>query len=165
MKYWQIVISCVLAVVVLFFPLSAQAASSSNVTSSLLNKVVPGQDFSGQSLIGKEFTSVKLENTNFSNADLRGAVFNGALLDTVNLHGVDFSEGIAYLSRFKNADLSDAIFTDAMMLRSSFDQVNITGADFTNAILDMVQVKKLCLDASGVNSQTGADTRESLRCK
>ncbi|MFO5493680.1 MAG: pentapeptide repeat-containing protein, partial [Cuspidothrix sp.] len=69
------------------------------------------------------------------------------------------------LSRFKNADLSDAIFTDAMMLRSSFDQVNITGADFTNAILDMVQVKKLCLDAGGVNSQTGADTRESLRCK
>jgi uncharacterized protein YjbI with pentapeptide repeats len=78
---------------------------------------------------------------------------------------VDFSVGIAFLSRFKNADLSDAIFTDAMMLRSSFDQVNITGADFTNAILDMVQVKKLCLDASGVNSQTGVDTRQSLRCK
>ena len=86
-------------------------------------------------------------------------------MDTVNFHSADFSQGIAYLSKFKNTDLSDAIFTDAMMLRSSFDQVDVTGADFTNSILDMIEVKKLCVNASGVNSKTGIDTRVSLGCK
>jgi uncharacterized protein YjbI with pentapeptide repeats len=165
MKYRPILASVILALVLFVFPFSAQAASSSNVTSFIMNQGVAGKDFSGQSLIGTEFTSVKLENTNFSNADLRGAVFNGTLLDGANLHGVDFSQGIAYLTKFKDADLSDAIFTDAMMLRSVFDNVDITDADFTNAILDMVQVKKLCINASGINSQTGVDTRQSLKCK
>ena len=165
MKYPRILASIILALVLFVSPLSAQAASSSSVTNSLLHKGEIGQDFSGQSLIGIEFTSEKLENTNFNNADLRCSVFNGVLLDGVNFHGVDFGQGIAYLSKFKDSDLSDAIFTDAMMLRSIFDQVNVTNADFTNAILDLVQVKTLCINASGVNSKTGIDTRQSLGCK
>ncbi|MFN6464090.1 MAG: pentapeptide repeat-containing protein [Nostoc sp. DedVER02] len=165
MKYWRLIASCVLAMVLFLFPLSAEAASSSSITRSVGNDELKGKDYSGQSLIGTEFTNLKLENANFSNADLRGTVFNGTLLEGVNLHGVNFSEGIAYLSRFKAADLSDAVLTDAMMLRSTFDDVNVTGADFTNAILDGTQVKKLCVKASGVNSKTGVDTRESLGCK
>lgn len=164
-KYRPILASMILALVLFIFPLSAQAASSSNVTSFNLNQGVAGKDYSGQSLIRTEFTNVKLENSNFSNADLRGAVFNGSLLEGANLHGIDFTEGISYLTRFQNADLSDAVLKDAMMLRSTFDDVNVTGADFTNAILDMVQVKKLCTNASGVNSKTGVDTRQSLGCK
>ncbi|MBD2295461.1 pentapeptide repeat-containing protein [Anabaena sphaerica FACHB-251] len=163
MKYWQILASLVLAVVLFVFPLTAQAASSSSITRSAGDEV-QGQDFSGQNLVGTEYTNLKLENTNFSNANLRGAVFNGTLLEGVNLHSVDFRQGIAYLAKFKNADLSDAVLTDAMMLRSVFDHVDVTGADFTNAILDGVEIKKLCVNASGVNSQTGVDTRESLGC-
>jgi uncharacterized protein YjbI with pentapeptide repeats len=52
------------------------------------------------------------------------------------------------VSRFKNVDLTDAVFTDANMLRSSFDNVTVTGADFSNALLDIQQVKKICLTAS-----------------
>ncbi|TVP62081.1 MAG: pentapeptide repeat-containing protein [Nodularia sp. (in: Bacteria)] len=164
MKYWQLLASFVLATVLFLSPLSAQAASSSSITRSVGDEVEI-KDYSGQDLVGSEFTNVALENTNFSNADFRGGVFNGSLLEGVNMHGVDFSNGIAYLTLFKGADLTDAVFTNAMMLRSVFDDVDITGADFTNAILDGTQIKKLCTQASGVNSQTGADTRESLECR
>lgn len=165
MKYWRLLASFVLAMVLFLFPLSAQAASSSSITRSVGNDKLQSKDYSGQSLVGTEFTNVNLKSAKFTNANLRGVVFNGTLLDGVNLHGADFSEGIAYLTRFKNADLSDAVLTDAMMLRSAFDEVDITGADFTNAILDGIEVKKLCVKASGVNSKTGVDTRTSLGCK
>ncbi|MEA5513502.1 pentapeptide repeat-containing protein [Nodularia sp. UHCC 0506] len=164
MKYWQLLASCVLAMVLFLFPPLAQAASSSSVN-SYMSEEGEVKDYSGQDLVGSEFTNVILENTNFSNADFRGGVFNGSVLEGVNLHGVDFSNGIAYLTQFKGADLTDAVFTNAMMLRSVFDDVDITGADFTNAILDGTQIKKLCTQASGVNSQTGVDTRESLECR
>lgn len=164
MKYWQILASFVLAVVLFLFPLSAQAASSSSITRSAGDEL-QGKDYSGQSLVGSEFTNVNLKNANFSGADLRGGVFNGTVLESVNLHGADFSEGIAYLAKFKDTDFTDAVLTDAMMLRSTFDNVEITGADFTNAVLDGIQVKKLCTKASGVNSKTGVNTRESLGCK
>ncbi len=165
MKYKQILASFVLAMVLFLFPLSAQAASSSSVIRANGNEELRGKDYSSQSLIRTEFSNVDLKNANFSNADLRGVVFNGTLLQGVNLHGVDFSQGIAYLVNFKGADLSDAVLENAMMLRSIFDDVNVTGADFTNAILDGLQIKKLCVKASGVNSKTGVDTRESLGCR
>ncbi len=163
MKYWRLIVSMVLATVIFLMPLSAQAASSSSVTRSILN-AAGGEDFSGKNLIRAEFTSVTLRNANFTNADLRGALFNGVLLDGANMHGSDFSSGIAYVSRFKNVNLSDAILTDANMLRSQFDNIDVTGADFTNALIDVQQVKKLCVSASGTNSKTGVDTRESLGC-
>jgi uncharacterized protein YjbI with pentapeptide repeats len=164
MKYSQILASFVLAMVLFLSPLTAQAASSSSVIRNFGNEELK-KDYSGQSLIGIEFSNVDLKTANFSDADLRGVVFNGTFLEGANLHGVDFSEGIAYLVNFKGADLSDAVLTDAMMLRSLFDDVNVTNADFTNAVLDGVQVKKLCARASGVNSKTGVDTRESLGCR
>jgi len=164
MKYWRLITSIILVAVLFLMPVPVQAASSSSVTKSILN-AAGGEDFSGKNLIRAEFTSVTLKNTNFTNADLRGALFNGVFLNGANLHGSDFSSGIAYVSRFKDVDLSDAILTDANMLRSQFDNVNITGADFTNALLDIQQLKKLCVNASGINSKTGVDTRESLGCE
>lgn len=162
-KYWRILASLVLAMVLCLLPLSAEAASSPRKPAAA--EEVKPKDFSGQNLIGAEFTKVNLKNANFSNADLRGSVFNSNELENVNLHGIDFSNGIAYLVKFRNADLTDAVLTDAMMLRSTFENVDITGADFTNAVLDLLEVKKLCTQASGVNSKTGIDTRESLECK
>ncbi|MEI6329427.1 MAG: pentapeptide repeat-containing protein [Pseudanabaena sp.] len=168
MKYWQLIASFFLSTIIFFVPLSitslsAQAASSSSVTRSLLNEA-DGESFAGKNLIRAEFNSTTFRNTDFSNADLRGALFNGVLLDGANLHGVDLGSAIIYVSRFKNVDLTDAVLTDANMLRSSFDNVNVTDADFSNALLDLQQVKKICRTASGTNSKTGVDTRESLGC-
>jgi len=169
MKYWKFITGLILATIIFLMPLSvmtltAEAASSSSVTRSLLNEA-DGQSFSGKNLIRAEFNSTTFRNTDFSNADLRGALFNGVFLDGANLHGVDLGSAIVYISRFKNVDLTDAIFTDANMLRSSFDDVNVTGADFSDALLDIQEIKKICRTASGTNSKTGIDTRESLGCK
>ncbi|PZU97068.1 MAG: hypothetical protein DCE90_07990 [Pseudanabaena sp.] len=171
MKLRQLITNSLLAIVLFLIPLAsltqltpiAEAASSTSVTKSILNEA-DGEDFSGKSLIRAEFNNTTFKNINFTNADLRGALFNGVLLDGANLHGVNFSSGIAYVSRFKDVDLTDAILTDSNMLRSTFDNVNVTGADFTDALLSTQDIKKLCVNASGTNSKTGVDTRESLGC-
>jgi uncharacterized protein YjbI with pentapeptide repeats len=52
-----------------------------------------------------------------------------------------------------------------MLLKSNFRNANVTGADFSDAMLDREQITQLCRSASGVNSVTGVDTRESLGCR
>jgi uncharacterized protein YjbI with pentapeptide repeats len=144
--------------------LPAQAASSAAIR-AYDDFQTSGQDYSGHSLVQAEFIDAKLKGANFSGADLRGAVFNGAILSNANLHGADLSDAIAYITDLSGADLSDAIFTSAMLLKTNFKGANITGADFTDAAIDREQIILLCRTASGVNSVTGVETRESLGCR
>ncbi len=156
-----------LALVVLWCPSPARAASSAAVTganAAFEDRQLVGQDFSRQNLQFAQFTNVNLGEANLSVADLRGVVFNGTSLMQANLHGADLTNGLAYLSSFNGADLSDAVLTEAIMLRTTFDNANITGADFSLAVLDGEQITKLCTSAGGVNSKTGVSTRKSLNC-
>jgi uncharacterized protein YjbI with pentapeptide repeats len=159
-------LSLIVSAIALFFFSSPVFAATPRAVRSF-NEAVQAEtkDFSEQTLIEAEFYDENLKGADFHNANLEGAVFNGSKLLNANWQGVNFKNGIAYLTDFTGADLTNAILTEAMMLRSKFDQATITGADFTNAVVDSLQQRKLCERASGVNPTTGVSTKESLECR
>ncbi|NES97938.1 MAG: pentapeptide repeat-containing protein [Desertifilum sp. SIO1I2] len=124
-----------------------------------------GEDFSGQNLQSAEFVNANLPQTNFNGANLRGAIFSGVAMPQANLHGADLTYAMIDQANLTGADLSDAVFTESILLRTILDETDITNADFSDALLDGVQIRELCQRASGVNSQTGIATRESLGCR
>ncbi len=122
----------------------------------------------------RDFAQADLEGTSFAGAEMRGANFQGANLKRTiitkgsffqaDLSGADLTDAFADRVTFDGANLTDAIFTDAILSSSTFFQAEITGADFSNALVDRYQVKLMCKVAKGINSVTGASTRDSLGC-
>ncbi|WP_293124259.1 pentapeptide repeat-containing protein [Microcoleus sp. bin38.metabat.b11b12b14.051] len=155
-----------LALTIFILPRAAQAQSKYYAPPlSFSNAELTRRDFSGQILRSAEFSNANMDLTNFSKADLRGAIMSASVMTQANLHGANLTNAMIDQVKFTNADLSDAILVETILLRSTFDGVNITGADFTDSIMDGAQIKELCGKASGVNSQTGVDTRDSLGCR
>ncbi|MEG4212239.1 pentapeptide repeat-containing protein [Microcoleus sp. S13_B4] len=155
-----------LALTIFILPQPAQAQSKYYAPPlSFSNAELTRRDFSGQMLRSAEFSNANMDLTNFSNADLRGAIMSASVMTQANLHGANLTNAMIDQVKFTNADLSDAILAETILLRSTFDGVDITGADFTDAIMDGSQVKELCTKATGINSQTGISTRDSLGCR
>jgi len=158
-------LSFLLSVLILLAGANPVFAASSAAIRAYDDVKAEVKNYAGQNLVRSEFGDSNLQGANFEGADLRGAVFNGAKLANANLHNVDFSDGIAYITDFGNADLTNAILNSAMLLKSSFKGAIVTGADFSDAAIDRAQVLELCKTASGTNPVTGMDTRESLGCR
>lgn len=162
--FWRNVALCLLLVCLTWAsPARAQLKQYAPPT-SFSNAELRGRDFAGQTLRTAEFSNANLESANFAHADLQGAIFSISVMKKSNLQGANLSNAMLDQVDFTNANLSDTIFNEAILLMSTFQGVNITGADFTDAMLDGAQIKELCQIASGINSQTGINTRDSLGC-
>lgn len=147
---------------------SAQAAASAAASGNPLAEeggTLAGRDMTGAQLPTEEFANIDLDRTNLSKANLIGTVFSTSTLTGTIFRGANLTQTIMDQVRLLDVDFSDAILEDAMMLRTEFRNVKIEGADFSGAILNAFQVKQLCAFASGTNSKTGVDTRESLGCR
>jgi len=111
----------------------------------------------GQNLQNTEYVKYDLSGKDLGDADLSGSYFSVSSLKNANLRGSNLQNVIAYATRFDNADLSDANLSGAELLKSVFDGAIIEGTNFSDAVLDLPQVKSLCERATG-------KTAESLQC-
>ncbi len=111
----------------------------------------------GQNLENTEYVKYDLSGRDLGDANLSGSYFSVSNLKNANLSGANMQNVIAYATRFDNADLSNANFSGADLMKSYFNGANIDGTDFTDAVLDLPQIKSLCERASG-------KTAESLQC-
>jgi uncharacterized protein YjbI with pentapeptide repeats len=128
------------------------------------NADLQGRSFAGEKLVGGVFLAAEMRKADFSNTDLTGAIFTKGTLLQANFHQADLTDALLDQVTLDEADLSDAILVRATMTRTRFYGTGIKGADFTDAIIDRSQVKILCEVATGKNSRTGVDTRDSLGC-
>lgn len=149
--------------VVLCFCLSV-VPSAHAALQNYSNADLKGRSFANEKLVGGVFLAAEMRGADFSNTDLTGAIFTKGTLLQANFHGADLTDALLDQVTLDDADLSDAILVRATMTRTRFFGAGIKGADFTDAIIDRSQVKVLCAVATGKNSRTGIDTKESLGC-
>ena len=162
---WIYILLCILLIILGSMPSAWAQANLYPPPLSFSHAELKGRDFLGEALQAAEFSNANLERARFNQAALQGAIFSGSVAMDTNFHGADFSTGMLDFMSFTRSDLSDAVLVDTILLQSTFEDVDITGADFSGAILDKSQVRQLCEIASGVNSQTGVETRASLGCR
>lgn len=129
------------------------------------NQTLGGADFSGQDLVGAVFSKASCKGANFVKADLHNAQFDDTVLIEAVLDGANCRNVLATKAKFTRAQLRDVDFTNANLIAAvGLSTAEIEGADFSDALIEPAVQIKLCSKATGVNSQTGVSTRESLMC-
>ncbi len=129
------------------------------------NSNMAGQDLSGGIYEGTSFVSTNLRHANLSQANFRGAIFTKTNLSEANLAGSNLTGALLDLTNLASADLQDTLLIGIISMRADWTGADVTGADFTDALLDRSALNVICQTATGTNSITGQDTRQSLGCR
>lgn len=124
-----------------------------------------GADFSDTDLRGATFYLTNLQNANLSGSNLEGASLFGAKLLKTDLSNTNLKNATLDSSILDGADLTNAYLEDAFAFNTQFKDVKISGSDFTNVLITNDQRNYLCSIASGTNSVSTRNTRDSLECK
>ena len=139
---------------------SAQPAVATNFDRKNLRQ----QDFSGQDLTDNDYTRADLTEANLSHANLELVRLFTTRLTRANLEGANLKGATLDGATLRGANLKDANLEGAYAINIDFEGANIEGADFTDVLLDPKDNDRLCEIASGTNSVTGRETRETLFC-
>lgn len=125
---------------------SQHAALEGTRSGRTYDKVEKRADYSGQVLVGENFSNMDLSNADFSKAILTGADFSdskltGADFERAKLQGADFNNARLERSDFTRADLAGANFekanlSDTTLSRADLTAANLVQSNLSNADLD-----------------------------
>jgi uncharacterized protein YjbI with pentapeptide repeats len=101
--------------------------------------ILKGHDLGGANLLGVDFTSTDLRNSNLLAANFEKATLVRASLADSTAKGARFDKIEAYRTDFSHMDAQGAVFTSAEVQRSNFQDANLTNVDFTKAELGRAQ--------------------------
>ena len=127
-------------------------------------QVLTETDFSHQDLTDASFDHTNLRGSDFSFSNLARVRFFGANLSGANFEGADLRFADLESTRMTRANLHNAVLAGAYMTNVMLQGANIEGADFTDALLSPNTEKQLCEIATGTNSTTGRNTKDTLFC-
>lgn len=142
----------------------AQAAAS---TINAVPKDISGQDWSGRDLTGWDFTNVKAVGTKFDRSKLEGAKFTKADLSNASFVAANVQAATFTDAKLDGASLDKALAQRAIFSGTILDLGSAVGVDLTDSLWPSKYRIMICdMDdvISGVNPETGIESKESLMC-
>ncbi len=123
------------------------------------NRSQGGNDYSGQSFVGADFSNADLDGADFSSCSLTGVDFSNAELNQSNFQsasitGCDFSNTNLCEADFQSASLTGCDFSNSDIDGATFDAVSMTGCDFSNVDVEQATGLEFLTETSEDSDQS-----------